>query len=308
MRIARLHAPGVLHHLIWRFVDREWFFEGDIERDRYMRLLGRALEESDWRCVAFVLMSNHIHIGAVSGHEPLAQWSRRVNSPFAHWMNERRGRLGPIFADRPQSFAVRPEGEGAVIAYIHNNPVRAGVVSRAADSVWTSHPAYLGAHRPPWLHVSEGLLRAGFANAPDFDAWVDSAPSDASSLALAEIRRVVRRRGSIELATPIANDQVRLVARPFGHIRPEPRRLVQIVCEVTGVEEFALCSRRRNPTLHAARVIAIRSGRSLGLTGNDLAAALGVSAQTVSRLARDSAHKTTSDLVQARLELEYRAM
>ena len=58
-RVARLTVPQSLHHVISRFVDREWFFASDVERARYLALLGRALSTTDWRCVAYCLMSNH---------------------------------------------------------------------------------------------------------------------------------------------------------------------------------------------------------------------------------------------------------
>jgi hypothetical protein len=39
-----------------------------------------------------------------------------------------------------------------LIRYVHNNPVRAGVVARASESGWSSHRAYLGlASCPSWL-------------------------------------------------------------------------------------------------------------------------------------------------------------
>ena len=39
-----------------------------------------------------------------------------------------------------------------LIRYVHNNPVRAGVVERASESDWSSHRAYLGlAPTPDWL-------------------------------------------------------------------------------------------------------------------------------------------------------------
>jgi hypothetical protein len=39
-----------------------------------------------------------------------------------------------------------------LIRYVHNNPVRAGLVERASESGWSSHRAYLGLEAcPPWL-------------------------------------------------------------------------------------------------------------------------------------------------------------
>src|SRR5678809_1433131 len=94
-------------------------------------------------------------------------------------MNERLEGLGPIIADRPKMRIVPDADVGRVLAYIHNNPVAAGVVREPAASTWTSHRAYLGLERmPPWLDVVEGMRRCGVSgDAVAFDQWVRTQPS-----------------------------------------------------------------------------------------------------------------------------------
>src|SRR5688572_19206874 len=111
-RLPRHTYPGLLHHVICRFVDRRWLLKSNGEREQYLRLLGRALGKSDWRCVAYCLMSNHLHFGLIGGHMPADSWTRKVNSPFARWLNSRHERLGPVFADRPSIYAVTPDNAG----------------------------------------------------------------------------------------------------------------------------------------------------------------------------------------------------
>ncbi len=286
MRIARQESPGVLHHIISRFVDRTWFLTDDVERDRYLHLLGRSLHRSDWLCLAYALMSNHLHFAMVAGAEPLESWAKRVNSPFANWMNARYGRLGPIFADRPATFAIRPEAEGRLIAYIHNNPVRAGVVARARDCHWTSHPIYVGAKlAPSWLHVGEGLARCRVAEA-DFDAWVAAETATKEAPNLLAISRAARVRGALHVATPVLSPvDVPLVARHFARLRPDPREVLFVVSQVTGIPMTAFASRQTERILVDARRVAVHAGKRLGLTGSEIAAALGVGRQTASRLA-----------------------
>src|SRR5207344_226300 len=100
-RSPRRTTPGALHHVISRFVDRRWYLSADREREKYLNLLGRALSQTDWRCIAYCLMSNHLHLAMVAGERSLDSWVRKVNSPFAHWLNAEHDRLGPVFANRP---------------------------------------------------------------------------------------------------------------------------------------------------------------------------------------------------------------
>ncbi len=289
-RTARLNVPGVVYHVISRFVDHSWFITEDVERARYLQLFERAMEVSDWRCLSYALMSSHTHHGMVAGESSLQAWAKAVNGPFAQWMNHRHDRAGPMMAGRPADWAVLPENEGPLLAYIHNNPVRAGVVARARESDWTSHRAYLGkARAPAWLHVDEGLARTGVADAASFDAFVDGTEGQSGEVPnLPGIHRAARRRGAIELGTPTAGTTpiIPLVMRPFGHIRPDPRRIVELVAGMFGVPLAIVCSRQRNPAALAARRVAVHCGVAMGLSGADLASALGLSPQAVSKISR----------------------
>src|SRR5262245_33178796 len=141
-RQPRSIEPGNSYHLISRFVDREWFIRSTNERELYLKLLHNALAESDWRLLSYALMSNHVHHWAVAGSQPLGKWIRGVHAPFADAMNRAYGRIGCMFVRGPKAFPVSPEAAPHLLAYIHNNPVRAGLCEAAAGSAWTSHRAY----------------------------------------------------------------------------------------------------------------------------------------------------------------------
>jgi REP element-mobilizing transposase RayT len=164
-----------VYHLIFRFVGGEFFIEGDHERDTYVRLLGEALRNCDWKCIAYAVMSNHIHLGMVAGLTPRSEWLREVHSPFGAWINKRKERIGSVFTKIPKTRAVHRDEVAAVVAYIHNNPVRAAVVAKARESSWTSHNAYLGTAEPPdWLHIEMGRALMRIEGSSTFDEFVNS--------------------------------------------------------------------------------------------------------------------------------------
>ncbi|MGE0867860.1 MAG: hypothetical protein AB7P03_04835 [Kofleriaceae bacterium] len=288
-RSLRYFAPGAVYHLISRFVGNEWFIARDEDREQYLRFLGAALSESDWRCLAYAVMSNHIHLQMLAGAASLSSWMRRAHSPFADWMNRQRDRIGPVFIRGPKDHGVRTENIGKTIAYIHNNPVRAGVVRRAKDSTWTSHAAYLGlAPAPAWLDIQEGLARSGFDDLEAFDRWVMTAPNQRPDIDLAKVRRAARCRGVVEVGTPTIGEcvEVPLLMRPWAHVRVDPRLIVEATCEELGLAMLDVCSRRRSREIVAARLVAVHCANRLGLTGADIAAALGLSRQAVSAMHR----------------------
>lgn len=129
--------------------------------------MGPILAKTDWHPLAYALMSSHIHWAARSGREPARRFLQPLHTSFALWLNRTDHTLGPVFAARFAAIACSEEQAALVIAYIHNNPVRAGVVADPADSSWTSHRAYLGLEPlPPWLDVEQGLSLCGYSASP----------------------------------------------------------------------------------------------------------------------------------------------
>lgn len=156
-------AIGTVHHVISRFVDRSWQLVGDVEREAYLARLGYALARTDWVLLGYALMSSHVHLVLEAGAGPLGSWTKSVHSRTARWLNARHGRLGPVFADRPYVEAVDDSRVPYLLAYVHNNPVRARLVGSADESSWTSHRAYLGlTSARAGLSTEQGLSRSGF--------------------------------------------------------------------------------------------------------------------------------------------------
>jgi REP element-mobilizing transposase RayT len=61
-RFARFHVTGGLFHVISRFHDRRFYLDIDGAREKYLELLGKAIEAHDSRLVAYCLMSSHVHM------------------------------------------------------------------------------------------------------------------------------------------------------------------------------------------------------------------------------------------------------
>jgi hypothetical protein len=200
-------------------------------------------------------------------------------------MNLRHDRLGPVFADRARDYAIRSSNEAALVAYIHNNPVRAGVVAHARESTWTSHRAYVGLDQvPSWLHVDEGLRRIG-EEARTLDAWISVTPGESGVVGVAEVRREVHTRGAIEVATPRGGTPAwfPLVRRPHGAVRVDVRQVLSIAAEAVAMTVSELSSKRRTRAHSIARSVFVHCGLAVDLSHSDMASALGVSATAVTK-------------------------
>jgi hypothetical protein len=311
MRKARSKAPGEVHHVISRFIENRYFLETDEQRARYLQLFSKAMKQTDWLCISYALMSSHLHHAFVAGNRAAESWSRRVNSPFANWYNKVHERTGALFGGRASMWIARVQNVGAVVAYIHNNPVRAGVVKRASQSTWTSHRAYIGAAAPPsWLHVTRGLELCGLA-ADEFDDWTHSRrKTKRDDPSLQDIDRETRRLGSIVLGTPTVEPlDVPLLVRPGAHVRPSPARVVEVVTEVLGLERGDIFDRRRGGAGAVGRTIAIQVGARFGIPMSAVGDAVGIRKSAAARHGErelDEKSRRAMDVIHQHLQREVR--
>ena len=71
-RKARIDAPGALHHIIVRGIERRRIFSDNQDLDNFIERLGDIVTETQTNCFAWALIPNHAHILLRSGQTPLA--------------------------------------------------------------------------------------------------------------------------------------------------------------------------------------------------------------------------------------------
>jgi hypothetical protein len=74
---------------------------------------------------------------------------------YTQWINRWHDRRGHLFQGRFKALLVDDDSYLlGLVRYVHLNPVRCGMVSDPVDYPWSSHPAYLGKSRFPWLPLT----------------------------------------------------------------------------------------------------------------------------------------------------------
>jgi hypothetical protein len=61
-RPLRLGMPGGEYHVTCRGLERRVIVRDDVDRARWLGLLGDVVRRRDWRVLAWVLMDNHFHL------------------------------------------------------------------------------------------------------------------------------------------------------------------------------------------------------------------------------------------------------
>src|SRR6516164_8420813 len=158
-RRLRLEFEGAIYHVMTRGNARQDIVQDDDDRTRLLTDLERSVLHCDWELLAFVILSNHLHLLLKTPQPNLAKGMQGFLSAYAVWSARRRHRPGHLFQGRYKAEMIEDESDyWTVSRYIHLNPVRAGLVARPEEWCWSSYPGYATpAKRRGWVRY-ETLL------------------------------------------------------------------------------------------------------------------------------------------------------
>ncbi|MEJ2155066.1 MAG: transposase [Desulfobacteraceae bacterium] len=160
-RSARIDAPGAVHHIIARGIERGRIFRDDLDRDAFITRLGQLVEETGTQCLAWALIPNHFHLLLQTGGVPIATVMRRLLTGYAIGHNRRHRRSGHLFQNRYKSILCQKDTYlKELVRYIHLNPLRAGRVKDMAALdryAFTGHSCIMGRKKNNWQSVDAVL-------------------------------------------------------------------------------------------------------------------------------------------------------
>jgi putative transposase len=164
-RKARIDAPGALHHVICRGIDRTDIFRDNVDRDNFAERLGNLLCETSTSCFAWALLPNHFHLLLRTGSVPITTVMRRLLTGYAVTFNRRYRRHGHLFQNRYKSILCEEEPYLLeLVRYIHLNPLRAGFLRTLPELgayPYTGHSALMGQQDLEWQDAAYVLKRFG---------------------------------------------------------------------------------------------------------------------------------------------------
>ncbi|MBI5527319.1 MAG: transposase [Deltaproteobacteria bacterium] len=315
-RGPRLDAPGTLHHVIGRGIERKDIFRGAKDAEDFLVRLGDVKEKCGLQVLAWALLPNHYHLLVRTGLTPLAKAMRRLLTGYVVNYNLRHGRHGHLFQNRYKSIVCDEELYLLeLVRYIHLNPYRAGVVKDLRELgryEWSGHATLMGKKVRPWQETGEILCRFGeggrkcrrgyekfveegaaLGRRPDLTGGglVRSAGGWSEVLAMrrqkrpeASDQRVLGGGGFVEAVLKEAEKRDRDTLRWRG-ARCSLEGVIRKVAKVRGVDEKELASgSRREPVIKAREDVAQIAVKKLGMSGADVARRLGVTASCITRI------------------------
>lgn len=144
-RIARKDSQSKFYHIMVQGINKEYIFNKKEDMKKYQRLIKEKLENSNIMILAYCIMNNHAHFLIYCEDEIyLSKYMQRLNTSYARLYNKENERLGYVFRDRFRSQDILTERQlYNCLRYIHNNPVKAGMVKDVSEYEYSSYNEFL---------------------------------------------------------------------------------------------------------------------------------------------------------------------
>ncbi len=146
-RMGRIVLPNYPHHVVQRGHNRQVVFADDTDYRRYLSDLHELKEAFGVRVYAYCLMTNHVHLLLAPGESVagMAKLMKALAARATRYRNKLEGRSGTLWESRYKSSPVQSEMYLlACCRYIELNPVRACMVERPDEYIWSSYRQRVG--------------------------------------------------------------------------------------------------------------------------------------------------------------------
>ncbi|MFS0674960.1 transposase [Ornithinibacillus sp. 179-J 7C1 HS] len=144
-RSSRKQSRSGIYHVMMRGINRQTIFEDNEDRIVFLETLAKYRDVCDFKVFAYCLMDNHVHLLLKEPEgERLSDFIKRISSSYVYWYNQKYDRIGHLFQERYKSESVESRRYFyTVLRYIHQNPVKAGLVEDVFGCEWTSVNEYI---------------------------------------------------------------------------------------------------------------------------------------------------------------------
>ncbi|MDD2491542.1 MAG: transposase [Lutispora sp.] len=144
-RRPRILSSTGIYHVMMRGINKGDLFADDRDREKFLEIIEVTSSLGEYDIYAYCLMTNHIHLLIKETGDPIDRTMKRIGVSYSQHFNKRYERVGHVFQDRFRSETVENERYLlGCIRYIHNNPVKAGIIKQPEYYGWSSYSDYIG--------------------------------------------------------------------------------------------------------------------------------------------------------------------
>jgi REP element-mobilizing transposase RayT len=301
-RRARVFVDGAIYHVYARFGRGARVFAGVDEAKHFLGILNDVKRTDGFTLLAWCLMPTHYHLAVRTGTVSLWRSLRLIQGRFAVGFNRRHRLLGSVWQGRYKArLVISQESFTRLIAYIHLNPVKAGLVRSPGAYRLSGHRELEGRVSEPLLDIDKTLALFGRSRRAGRAAYlrvIRAVGGEAWSLEEPGQLPWWRREHDEELVPDSARPKLDAQG---ASLAPERRRLdvdelLTCVCGELGIPPEQLASPVRDrETVRARQLVAVVGVIRHGVRVKDLAVRLNAFPDTVSRWVTRGTKRQISD-------------
>lgn len=298
-RAPRVFIDGGFYHVYSRISRGERVFADPEEAACFVRVIADVKRRDGFAVLAWCIMANHYHLALRTAGVPLWRSIRLIQWRFAGERNRRQHQLGPLWQGRYHARLVEDERYlMQLVAYIHLNPVSAGLVDDPADYAFSGHGELLRRTRAPLVDADVTLALFGGSRTAARRAYVRMLRGERSGEWAGERPERLpwwrpRTDGDISEAWGEALTDGSRRQRPQLH---DVGRYLEAAAAALGVGTTELGGRGKAPaTVRAREILTIVGVERFGVRMSELARQLGMNAGSVSHWAARAATRRQED-------------
>ncbi|MEX1311747.1 MAG: transposase [Candidatus Sulfomarinibacteraceae bacterium] len=292
-RHPRLFIPGAIYHVYCRVARGEIVFDDDCEAIEFVETLREIRDLDRWTILAWCLMGNHYHLVIKTRTVDLWRSMARLQGRISRSHNRRHRYLGRLWQSRYRARVIDCEVYfRQVIAYVHLNPVSAGIVEDPADYVYSGHREIVGRCSPHVVDLRSVLIGFGDGRACDavtqYQSWIRSvAEARWEANGISDLPWWTPARHVDEIATPDGHPDAQMFdGQRLAEERAELRfsEFIDRYRLVSGRDLEELASRHRSAKHIRGRIeLCVLAISRYGLRACDIAALLGKGRNSITR-------------------------
>ena len=164
-RPLRLSFENAFYHITARGIRKENIFYSEKDKYVFIDKMNETFEKYSFTCYAYCLMDNHYHLFIKTPFANISEGMHYLNTSYANWFRAKYKLVGSIFQGRYKSILVDGDSYALVLsAYIHLNPVRAGMADNPSNYHFSSFLDYIGKRSPVVKRLDVSFILNKFAD------------------------------------------------------------------------------------------------------------------------------------------------
>jgi len=158
MKRERVTYEGAYHHVMNRGYDGAEIFTGNRNKSQFLDYLEDSAKRMKIRIFAYCIMDNHYHLVLENSSGRLSDFLKLLNGQYGMYYRKMEGGKGYVFQSRFKSTIIEDDSYLIKsIEYLLKNPVRALIVHRAEEYIWSSVQYYFS-------NLQSGIVDAEYVN------------------------------------------------------------------------------------------------------------------------------------------------